>query len=89
LPDNLDHTQWLEIFRPFIAVQSLDIFDLDELIAPALQELTGERVMEVLPALGRIGVPDRDPPGSVRQVLEPFITARQLANRPVTVRWQK
>ena len=89
-PDDLDHTQWLEIFRPFIAVQSLDIFfGLDELIAPALQELTGERVMEVLPALGRIYIPDRDPPEPVRQVLEPFITARQLANRPVTVPWQR
>jgi hypothetical protein len=85
LPDDLDHTQWLEIFRPFIAVQSLHIRHLDGLVALALQELTGESVMEVLPALRSLVVTDPDPSGSVRQVLEPFITARQLSNQPVTV----
>ena len=85
---DLDHTQWLEIFRPFIAVQSLQIGGLDELIAPALQELTGERVMEVLPGLRSLFVTDWDPSGSVREAIEPFITARQLFNQPVTVRRQ-
>jgi hypothetical protein len=85
LPDDLDHTQWLEIFRPFIAVQSLEIRRLDGLVALALQELTGESVMEVLPALRSLVLTDPDPFGSVRQVLEPFITARQLSNQPVTV----
>jgi hypothetical protein len=84
LPDDLDHTQWLEIFRPFIAVQSLHIFDLVKHIASALQELTGERVMEVLPALRSLFVTDPDPSGFERQDIEPFLTARQLSNQPVT-----
>jgi hypothetical protein len=82
---DLDHTQWLEIFRPFIAVKILQIRGLDELIAPALQELTGERVMEVLPGLRSLFVTDWEPSGSVREAIEPFITARQLSNQPVTV----
>jgi hypothetical protein len=82
---DVDHTQWLEIFRPFIAVQSLDICSLEEPITPALQELTGARVLEVLPALHTLGVKDPDESGSVRQALEPFITARHLSNHPVTV----
>ncbi|KAI0249436.1 hypothetical protein BJV78DRAFT_1354257 [Lactifluus subvellereus] len=60
---------------------------LDELIAPALQELTGVRVMEVLPALHNLFVMDPHPSGSARQAIEPFITARQLSNQPVTVHW--
>ena len=88
--DDLDHTQWLQIFRPFIAVQSLHIQHLDGLIAPALQELTGVRVMEVLPALRSLFVTDSDPSGSVRQAIQPFITARHLSNQPVAVhRWEE
>ena len=82
---DVDHTQWLELFRPFIAVQRLDICGLEEPIAPALRELTGARVMEVLPALRTLGVIDPDSSGSVRQALKPFITARHLSNHPVTV----
>jgi hypothetical protein len=82
---DVDHTQWLELFRPFIAVQSLHICRLEEPIAPALRELTGARVMEVLPALRTLGVIDPGSSGSVRQALQPFITARNLSNHPVTV----
>jgi alkyl hydroperoxide reductase subunit AhpC len=74
----------LEIFRPFIAVQSLHVHDLYEIIVPTLQELTGVRAMEVLPALRSLFVIDRD---SVRQAIEPFITARHLSNQPVTIHW--
>ena len=66
-------------------MQSLHILGLDELIAPALQELTEVRVMEVLPALRSLFVTDRDPSRSVRQAIEPFITARHLSNQPVIV----
>ena len=81
---DVDHTQWLELFRPFIAVQRLNIYGLEEAIAPALRELTGARVMEVLPALRTLGVKGPYLSGSVRQALEPFITARHLSNHPVT-----
>ncbi|KAI0247873.1 hypothetical protein BJV78DRAFT_1355289 [Lactifluus subvellereus] len=84
--DDVDYTQWLEIFRPFIAVQSLHIFSLDEFIAPVLQELTG--VTEVLPALRSLFLTD---PDSSREAIEPFITARHLSNQPVTVvhQWEE
>ncbi|KAI0250975.1 hypothetical protein BJV78DRAFT_1215027, partial [Lactifluus subvellereus] len=48
----LEDTQWLELFRPFTAVRILKICrPLQSLIGLALQELTGERAMEVLPLL--------------------------------------
>jgi hypothetical protein len=85
--DVMDKTQWLEFFYPFIAVRGLLIKPgLDALIAPALQELTGDRAMEVLPALDSLflGVP-QSWTSSVWQALGPFINARQLSNRPVTL----
>jgi hypothetical protein len=86
LEDSPDYPQWLELFRHFIAVQSLDIDGLDMHIALALQELTGHRAMEVLPALRNLSFltvrVDHNP---VQEALHPFITARQLTNHPVTV----
>ncbi|KAH9960043.1 hypothetical protein BGW80DRAFT_1256331 [Lactifluus volemus] len=78
LEDDMDHTQWLELFRPFTSVQSLEIpSKLKSLIAPALNELTGDRVMEVLPSLHTLSVSDQ------KGLFEPFLTARQLSNHPV------
>jgi hypothetical protein len=65
---DVDHTHWLEFFRPFIAVPSLhNILWMDGLITHALQELTGVTVMEVLPAFRSLFVMDLNPSGSVRQ----------------------
>jgi hypothetical protein len=86
----VDRTQWEELFRPFIAVQSLDIArELDGYIVPALQDLTGNRVMAVLPALRSLtfsgyGWDDR----SLRKTLQPFKTARHRNNHPVTVQFE-
>jgi hypothetical protein len=55
--EDMDHTEWLELFRPFTSVWGLEISsNLQMLIVPALQELIGERVMEVLPALRTLSV---------------------------------
>jgi hypothetical protein len=78
--EDADHIQWLEIFRPFIAVQSLHIDGLTNPIAFALNELIGARVMEVLPALHSIFVTISQWPS-----IELFITERRLSNQPVTV----
>jgi hypothetical protein len=87
--DDMDHMQWLELFHPFVAVQNLDIAPrLAVHIAPALRELTGGRVMEVLPELRCLSsLPLRGSISalSLRGALKPFITARQLANHPVTI----
>jgi hypothetical protein len=76
--DDMDHTQWLELFRPFTSVQTLVISSgLDSLIAAALKELTGDSVMEALPALRTLSVSDPN------ILFEPFITARGLSGHPV------
>ncbi|KAH9961851.1 hypothetical protein BGW80DRAFT_1563939 [Lactifluus volemus] len=56
---------------------------LGEVIASALRELTGERVMDALPMLRHLYLP---PPSlSTQQAIEPFISSRQRSNHPVTV----
>jgi hypothetical protein len=87
--DDIDHMQWLELLHPFTAVKNLDIANgLNAHIASALRELTGARVMEVLPALHSLSF--QRPKGMnserfKRKALDPFINARQLANHPVTI----
>ncbi|KAI0251550.1 hypothetical protein BJV78DRAFT_427974 [Lactifluus subvellereus] len=49
---DMDNTQWLELFYPFIAMRSLRIsYGMWPLIVPALQQLTREFSTEVLPSL--------------------------------------
>jgi hypothetical protein len=82
-----DRTLFLRLFRPFIAVQILHVgFGLHELMASALQELTGERVMEVLPALRSLSlVGFRSDNRVIPKALKSFVTARQQSNHPVIV----
>jgi F-box-like len=85
--DYVDNPQWLEIFHAFSALQYMRIppmLGLDEIIASALQELTGERVLDALPMLHHLYLPSSSP--SVQQAIEPFISSRQHSNHPVTVR---
>jgi hypothetical protein len=77
-PEDMDHTQWQELFRPFTSVRSLEISPgLEGLIAPALQELTGDRVMEVLPLLRTLSFSRLDSEPKSPNPFELFITARQ------------
>jgi F-box-like len=83
--NDMDHTQWLELFHPFTSLQRLVMpTGLEELIAPALQELTGEGAIEVLPAL-----PNRSPEWSWKRSAskapEPTITVRQLSNHHASI----
>ena len=53
--DNTDNTLWLELLHPFNAVKNLYLsWELARRIAPALQQLTGDRHTEVLPSLKNI-----------------------------------
>jgi len=83
--------QWLELFDPFTSVQSLHVSEeLEPVVAPALQELTGRRAAEVLPALRTILLEGLQQHESVQEVLKPFIAARQLSDNPVAVqRWYR
>jgi hypothetical protein len=91
--DDIENSQWLELLHPFTAVKDLYIsWGCTPRIAPALQELSGERVTEVLPALRRL-FPGRYPSGYLRHVqegIEQFVSARQLAGYPIAVsRWER
>ena len=53
-------------------------------IAPDLQELVGERVTEVLPALQNI-LADLKPLGPVQQAIEQFAYVRLLSGHPIAI----
>ncbi|KAI0255440.1 hypothetical protein BJV78DRAFT_1175456, partial [Lactifluus subvellereus] len=81
---------WLELFRPFTAVRTLRISRLAQSsIVRTLQELTGERAIEVLPALDGLYLEDYQPSGPVQKVIESFIATRRYSDHPVAVhRWK-
>ncbi|KAI9462650.1 hypothetical protein F5148DRAFT_1377105 [Russula earlei] len=87
---NMETTQWLELLAPFTAMKDLH---LTQQVAPnvcqALEELAGERVTEVLPALQNIFFRDRKPFESVPKYIGGFVAARNLSGHPVAVhRWE-
>jgi F-box-like len=88
--DDMDSAQWLELFIPWTSVQSLHVSEeLQPLVAPALQDLTGRRAAEVLPALRTLFLEGLQH-GSMSGSIEPFIAARKLSDHPVAVlRWDR
>jgi hypothetical protein len=81
-----DPMQWLEIFRPFTAVKNLYVIEeLARHIAPALQELVGERATDVLPALECLYFEKLQPLGPVQEAIGQIVAARQLVGHPVAV----
>ena len=88
--DDVENGRWLELLRPFVAVKSLYISqDFVPRITPAFQELFGERVIEVLPALQTLFLQGTLPSGHVQQTVEQFVAVRQLAGYSIAVsRWK-
>ena len=91
--DDIGSDQWLELLRSFPAVKDLYIaLEFIPSILLALQDLFGERVIEVLPALQTLFLEDNmlfPCPSAVQDVIGGFVDARQLASHPVTVSpWQ-
>ena len=87
--NEVDPSQWLELFRSFSGVRSLYVSETPEpLVAAALGRLTGERTMEVLPALKIISLDELKPSGSARDAMGLFIAARQLSDHPVDIQLQ-
>ena len=81
-----ENTQWLELLLPFTSVKNLYLSkEFASHIAPALQELVGERVTEVLPALQNLFLAELQPSGLVQQAIGQFVSARQLVGRPIAV----
>jgi F-box-like len=87
--DDVEDAQWLELLDPFTALKNLYLTDkIARRVCDALQELSGERATEVLPALGNVFVrgPSLQP---VQEVMVPFVAARQLSDHPVAFhRWE-
>jgi hypothetical protein len=83
---NARNTQWLELLRRFTTVKSLSLSkESTPCVVPALQELSGERIMDVLPTLQSIFLPDSLLLRPVKEALTQFLTARQLSGHPVAV----
>jgi hypothetical protein len=91
--DDVESNQWLEVLRPFTAVKSLYISqEFTPRIAPTLQELVGERVTEVLPALQTLFLENPPPsgPASVQEAIGQFVAGRHSASHPIAVsRWER
>jgi hypothetical protein len=88
---DVEITQWLELFHPFTAVKNLYLSeDFASRIASSLQELAGDRIAEVLPALRNIFLEGLQPSGRVHEGIGEFVAARQLSGHPIAVsRWER
>jgi hypothetical protein len=85
-PD-MDSSQWLELFRLFVAAHSLHVSGrLVFPVARALQDLTRQTATEVLPVLQTLFVEGLQPSGPVHEAMRSFATARY---RPVDIQqWE-
>lgn len=76
--------QWMGLFCPFTAVESLYVSKkLEPLVAPALEEITRERPAAVFPKLRTLFLEELQPSGPVREAIEAFVATRWLSDRPV------
>ena len=84
--DNIEDIEWLDLLHPFSAVKDLYLSrQIAQRIAPALQELTGERTTEVFPALQILFLEGFQPRKPVPRGIARFISARKLTNQPVAI----
>ena len=88
---DVESSQWLQLFRPFATVRGLYVTKkLGPLVAHALQESTSKRETNILPALHGLFLGSLDQYEYVMKVIEPFISARRLSDRPVVVEnWER
>jgi hypothetical protein len=87
----VENNHWLELLRPYTSVKSLYLSRvIMQRIAPALQELIGERVAGVLPALQTLFLEDVDLSGPVQEAVGSFVSGRQFSSYPVAVsHWER
>jgi hypothetical protein len=84
--DSTENVQWLEFLRLFPSLKDLILSgELFRLVAPALDELDGESVTEVLPALQNIVIQGPQLSEPDIKAIGKFLAARQLLGRPVNV----
>ena len=82
----IENGPWIELLHPFTAVKNLYLCEeVARRIAPALQELVGDRITEVLPILENIFLEGFESLRSVEEGIGRFISAREVAGNPITV----
>ena len=89
--DDVENILWLDLLRSFVALKNLYLSEkYVSRIAPALQELVGDRTIEVLPILENVFLEGLQTSGPLQEGIEKFVVARRLTDRPVTVsRWDR
>ena len=89
--DDLESTQWVELFHPFGAVKTLRLSkETQSLVLRAMREFTGEMFTEVLPRLHDLFVEDLRPPQPIQESIEPFLTACRRSDNAVAVHhWER
>jgi len=86
MPGDLGPAQLLELFRQFSAVQSLYVsVNMNPLVVAALNESTGDRAEEVLPALRELFLERLEPSGLLWEAIQLFVTARQHSDHPMAI----
>ena len=84
--DDIESSQWLELFHPFTVMKHLYLSqELAPRIAPVLQDVVGESVTEVLPALQALFLEEPLPSASAQEGIVQFVAARQLSGYPIAV----
>ncbi len=89
--DDIENIQWLELLHPFGNVKNLHLSEkVVPCIGPTLQELTGERATEVVPALQNIFLDGFEASLPVEDAIGQFVSARQFSGHPVAIHpWGK
>ena len=89
-PVDRDDIRWLDFFHLFTTVKTLHLSSkMCLLVAPVLQEPTGDKAIEVFPALRDLVIDVHDLSGPEHAALKPFLTIRQLSGHPVDVRCEE
>jgi hypothetical protein len=84
--DGIENIEWLELLLPFTAVKNLYLSkQFAPRIAPALQEITEDGATEVLSTVQNLYLEGFEQSQAVPEVVERFISGRQLTNRPVVI----
>jgi len=86
--ENVEDAQWVELLHPFTYIKDLVLRGASiQCVTPALEQLAGGSVTEMLPALQNIlleGTPEQ-PSEPVKKMIGKFVAARQLSGRSVSV----
>ncbi len=87
---DIENIQWQELFYSFTAVKNLYLSkEVAPRVAPALQELAGERATEVLPKLQNLFLEELQLSGPVQEAIEQFVAARLLSGHPLAIHHQE